>query len=66
MGHTQHTSHTFDMNEYFSGQRFVLGGRDFDKEDKCQEQVVIKVADQKHEIKHVRDFWDILRAINGK
>jgi hypothetical protein len=26
--------HTFDMNNYYTGQVFVLGGRDFEREDK--------------------------------
>lgn len=28
------TPHTFDMSEYFYGQTYVLGGRDFDREEK--------------------------------
>lgn len=26
--------HTFDMNAYYTGQVFVLGGRDFEREEK--------------------------------
>jgi hypothetical protein len=26
--------HTFDMNNYYTGQVFVLGGRDFEREEK--------------------------------
>ncbi|WP_408095917.1 hypothetical protein ACJVC5_12815 [Peredibacter sp. HCB2-198] len=28
------TPHTFDMSEYFFGRTYVLGGRDYDREDK--------------------------------
>lgn len=26
--------HTFDMNDYYTGLTFVIGGRDFEREDK--------------------------------
>ena len=28
------TPHTFDMSEYFFGRTYVLGGRDYDREEK--------------------------------
>lgn len=62
MGRTQQTSHTFDMNEYFSGQRAVIGGRDFEKEEKGQEA---QAPSEKLEKKPIRDIRDILRSING-
>lgn len=34
MDYPRVTSHPFDMNEYFSGQRFCVGGRDYEKEDR--------------------------------
>lgn len=34
MDYSRTTAHTFDMNEYFSGQRFSVGGRDYEKEDR--------------------------------
>lgn len=33
------TSHPFDMNEYFSGQRFAIGGRDYEKEDREEQEM---------------------------
>lgn len=32
------TPHTFDMSEYFFGRTYVLGGRDFDREEKDLQQ----------------------------
>lgn len=31
---TVHNPHTFDMSNYYSGTTFVIGGRDFEREDK--------------------------------
>lgn len=28
------TPHTFDMNDYYTGKTVVLGGRDFEREEK--------------------------------
>ncbi len=56
--------HTFDMNEYFSGQRFSVGGRDYDQED-MDEMNAEKVQSGEAKIDKLpgRGIKEILRAI---
>ena len=58
------TSHTFDMNEYFSGQRFAIGGRDYEKEDR-EEMESQKTQDSEAQIDSLpgRGIKEILRSI---
>ncbi len=62
MGRAQQTSHPFDMNEYFSGQRTVLGGRDYDMEETIPET---SNKSEPTEKKIIREIRDILKTING-
>lgn len=39
--------HTFDMSNYYSGNTFVVGGRDFEREDKDPVKKEIKVINDK-------------------
>jgi hypothetical protein len=43
--------HTFDMNQYFSGETFAIGGRDFEGE----EQGKINKNYKKHSLSDKRD-----------
>ena len=64
MDYSRVTSHPFDMNEYFSGQRFEIGGRDYDLEDR--EELVLEKSDSiDPKIDHLpgRGIKEILRAI---
>jgi hypothetical protein len=59
-----HHQHTFDMNEYFSGQRFSVGGRDYDQEDR-EEMLAERAKTGEAQIDKLpgRGIKEILRAI---
>jgi hypothetical protein len=64
MDYSRTTSRTFDMNEYFSGERFEIGGRDYDLEDR--EELALKNKDLlegKIDQLPGRGIKEILRAI---
>jgi hypothetical protein len=51
--------HTFDMNNYYSGTTFVVGGRDFEKEEE-KEAVIVKQPQPTKEISFEMD-WSFLK-----
>lgn len=60
------TTHTFDMNEYFSGQCFIIGGRDFEKEErdaKIDKETFEDFENTSQGRKALRDIKDILKAL---
>jgi hypothetical protein len=60
------TIHTFDMNEYFSGQRFEIGGRDFDEEEKeakREERTFDDYENTSQGRQTLRDIKEILRSL---
>jgi hypothetical protein len=64
MDYSRATSHTFDMNEYFSGQRFEIGGRDFDLEELEEfNQENTELLEGKIDRLPGRGIKEILRAI---
>jgi hypothetical protein len=51
--------HTFDMNNYYSGNTVEVGGRDFEKEDK-EEGFIVKQPRPTKEISFEMD-WSFLK-----
>lgn len=51
--------HTFDMSNYYSGNVFVIGGRDFEREDKEEKQFVQKSETEKK--KSIELDWSFLK-----
>lgn len=49
--------HTFDMNSYYSGQMFVLGGKDIEREEKEKNS---KQSGKDKKISHELD-WSFLK-----
>ncbi len=42
--------HTFDMSNYFSGITYVVGGRDFDREEKIVTEKISERSEKKIEL----------------
>lgn len=56
--------HTFDMNEYYSGMTFVIGGRDFEGEEKETPKKEVILRSEKNI--PVELDWSFLKAIAAR
>lgn len=64
MDYSRMTSHPFDMNEYFSGLRFSIGGRDYEKEDREEFEKLREEKITKIDTNPGRGIKEILRSIH--
>ncbi len=56
--------HTFDMSNYYSGMTFMIGGRDFDREER---DPVKKEFNTKTDKKHPTELdWSFLKSFASK
>lgn len=54
------TPHTFDMNDYYTGKTVVLGGRDFEREEKETPAVIKTTSDKSEKAKSMELDWSFL------
>ncbi len=56
--------HTFDMSNYYSGMTYMIGGRDFEREDRDPTKKEIKT---KTDNKHPTELdWSFLKSFANK
>jgi hypothetical protein len=60
MAHRFRNPHPFDMSNYFSGLTCVVGGRDFDHEEKEQND---KIKEKKKDREDYDLDWSFLRSL---
>jgi hypothetical protein len=64
MKQTIRNPHTFDMSPYFSGEMYVIGGRDFEREEAMPAMVKEQHPEEKVKIALELD-WSFLRKSQG-
>ena len=56
--------HTFDMNEYYSGMTYVIGGRDFENEEKETPKKEVILRSEKNI--PIELDWSFLKSIASR
>ena len=57
--------HTFDMSNYYSGTTYMIGGRDFDREEKDLSKKETKILTE--EKKNPKELdWSFLKSFANK
>ena len=56
--------HTFDMSNYYSGMTYMIGGRDFDREEKDLLKNETKIRTDKKNPKELD--WSFLKSFANK
>jgi hypothetical protein len=56
--------HTFDMSNYYSGMTYMIGGRDFDREEKDLLKNETKIRTDKENPKELD--WSFLKSFANK